>query len=145
MIISSARLISYFSRIYRVATNLYERALWLVDHNIKDNQLLTDSKTSYHNFTCTTYNMYRIYIGYILYIRNNNLYSSRIYNKWMIFGEKIELKVYVNQYDLYQIYKPLHGHDFFCVLPWFINEFHKFYTFIHYCTIQMNALIIAVG
>ena len=34
---------------------------------------------------------------------------------WMIFGEKIELKVDVNQHIFYQIYKLLHAHDFFCV------------------------------
>jgi hypothetical protein len=42
----------------------------------------------------------------------------------MIFHEKIKLKVYVNQHDLYQIYKRLHGHDLFCVF--FMNYIHDF-------------------
>jgi hypothetical protein len=34
----------------------------------------------------------------------------------MILGEKIELKVYVNQHGFVSdINKLLHGHDFFCV------------------------------
>ena len=33
----------------------------------------------------------------------------------MIFVEKIELKIYVNQHDFVQIYKLLHVHDFVCV------------------------------
>ena len=35
----------------------------------------------------------------------------------MIFGEKIEIKVYCMYISmiLYQIYKLLHAHDFFCV------------------------------
>jgi hypothetical protein len=33
----------------------------------------------------------------------------------MIFGEKIKLKVYVNQHDSVSDVQTLHGHDFVCV------------------------------